>query len=82
MINSRKEVYDAIDSERNYQDEIWPRPKHIHSVTEYLVFIDHYVKIGMSKVSTQDGETGALPDLRKIAALAVAAMEENGAIQR
>ena len=77
---SRREVYRVIDGERNYQE--WRWPGHKHSATEFLVYIDHYVKQGMLLVSTQNGESGALGQLRKIAALAVAAMEQNGAIER
>jgi hypothetical protein len=73
---TRKEIYAAIDGERNYQDERWPG--HRHSVTEFLVYINRYVLIGMEKMSKADNDNEALPELRKIAALAVAAMEENG----
>lgn len=79
-MTKREEVYAVIDGERDYQDMRWPG--HKHSVTEFLVFIDHYVKRGMTAVSTQDGERGAFGDIRKIAALAVACMEENGAEAR
>jgi hypothetical protein len=36
----------------------------------------------MELVSTTNGDYSALPDLRKIAALAVAAMEEHGVVER
>ena len=51
---SRREVYRVIDGERNYQE--WRWPGHKHSATEFLVYIDHYVKQGMLLVSTQNGE--------------------------
>lgn len=79
---TRNEVYKLIDGEREYQERRWERPKHNHSATEYLVYVDHYVKTAFQRVSTQDGENGALECLRKIAALAVAAMEEHGAPPR
>jgi hypothetical protein len=47
-----------------------------------LVYIQHYVDLAFNRVSTEDGEQGALENLRKIAALAVAAMEEHGAPPR
>lgn len=78
MKATRNEVYNAIDGERKYQEKRWERPAHNHSNTEYLVYIDHYVKQAFAAVSTQDGDVSTLPALRKIAALAVAAMEENG----
>jgi hypothetical protein len=82
MKSTRQEVYRAIDGERNYQEYRWHRPEHIHSVTEYLVYIEYYVNRAKVAVSSQDDEQGALDDLRKITALGVAAMEENGAVQR
>ena len=30
---AREDVYAAIDTERNYQEERWERPKHNHSAT-------------------------------------------------
>lgn len=74
------QVYSAITEEREYQDKRWLG--HKHSNTEFLVYIDHYVKQAFSAVSTQDGEQATLGALRKIAALAVAAMEENGIERR
>lgn len=73
---SRDRVFEAIEAERDYQDDRWP--SHKHSMTEYLVFIDHYVKKGFAAVSTQETDDEARIVLRKIGALAVAAMEENG----
>ena len=74
------EVFDVITEERTYQDKRWPG--HKHSNTEFLVYIDHYVKQAFAAVSTQDRDGATFPALRKIAALAVAAMEENGYMRR
>lgn len=82
MALTRKEVYEIIDGEREYQETRWVRPQHNHSATEYLVYIDHYLKKALARVSIEEGEDGALENLRKIAALAVAAMEEHGAPRR
>ena len=82
MKATRQEVYNTIDGERDYQEKRWERPAHNHSNTEYLVYIRHYVNEALSAVSTQDGDRATLPALRKIAALAVAAMEANGAQPR
>jgi hypothetical protein len=76
---SISEVYRRIDNERDYQNNRWPEPEHRHSATEYLVYIQHQVNVAFAKVSTENGETGALDQLMKIAALAVRAMEEHGA---
>lgn len=74
------QVYATITEEREYQDSRWPGHKHTN--TEFLVYIDHYVKQAFTAVSTQDTDKATLGALRKIAALAVAAMEENGIERR
>jgi hypothetical protein len=73
----RSEVYRLIDGERKYQDARWLKPAHSHSVTEYLVYIRDYVEDALHRVSHEDGDQGIRPNVRKIAALAVACMEEN-----
>jgi len=69
-----------LDGERDYQDQ--RRSGHHHSVTEYLVYLRDYVEEALHLVSRSDGEDGAKPIVRKIAALAVACMEQNGAPTR
>ena len=76
----RSEVYALIDGERAHQDRKWPG--HQHSVTEYLVYIRDYVEDALHRVTHESGENGVKPNVRKIAALAVACMEENGAPPR
>jgi len=75
----RDEVFKAINDERDYQDVIWP--DHVHSTIEYLAYIKHYVDKGISEV-TVGKERDALDSLRKIGALAVAGMEQNGCAKR
>jgi len=78
MENTRETVFQAINDERDYQEQKWARPAHNHSNTEYLVFINYYVQQAFTAVSTQEDDSATKSALRKIAALAVAAMEENG----
>jgi ribonucleotide reductase beta subunit family protein with ferritin-like domain len=78
----REIVYKAINQEREYQETRWPRPQHNHTNTEYLVYIQYYVNQALTAVSCEDGDGATFPALRKIAALAVAAMEENGVVFR
>lgn len=82
MTATRQDVYSAIESERQYQNYRWPEAAHTHSITEFLVYIEHYLNKAKAIVSTEDGQEGALDDLRKITALGVAAMEQNGAKRR
>lgn len=78
----RAQVYSLIDEERLYQDSKWIRPKHNHSPTEYLVFIQHQVNKAIATASEQDGDIGAMEFIRNLTALGVAAMEEHGAPNR
>ena len=80
MRATRFEVYTAIDGERQYQERVWPG--HRHTVTEYTLYMQHYLTEAIRALSTQDGEAGGLNILRKVTALGVACMEENGAPPR
>jgi hypothetical protein len=82
---SREEVYKAIDGERDYQDARWPG--HIHNESEYILYLRHYVDEAAKKASTLDlsdveNMMKVLSDIRKIAALAVVCMEQNGVVHR
>ena len=80
MKAKQNEVFEVVANEREYQDKRWPGHKHTN--TEFLVYIDHYVKEAFAAVSVQDDDKATYPALRKIAALAVAAMEQNGFARR
>lgn len=83
----RKEVYVALDGERDYQDGLWgpTGSQGLHSVTEFLVFMEDYVKEALHYVS-RNAEPGAsevaLNIVRKVAAMGVACMEQHGAPHR
>jgi hypothetical protein len=82
---SREEIYGAIDGERTYQDARWPG--HIHNESEYILYLRHYVDEAAKKASTLDmsdleNKMKVLSDIRKIAALAVVCMEQNGVAHR
>lgn len=88
-MSTREEVYRAIDGEREYQSKIWnsttTETGGIHNNTEFLVYIRDYVEEALHAVSrTGEPKAGefAKNSLRKIAALAVAAMEQNGVSSR
>lgn len=70
----RSEVYRAIDSEREYQDAKWGTvEENPHSINEWLFIINHY----WCK-ATEIHNPDALNNLRKIAAVAIAALEQHG----
>jgi hypothetical protein len=89
MTSTRQEVYAAIDSERDYQDMLWndatTPSEGRHSPEEFLLFIEHYVGKAREAMSTKpdpQAKIEGLDIMRKIAGLAVACMEQNGAPMR
>lgn len=80
---SRQSVYMLIDGERNYQDAKWPL--HLHSYEEWLVYIEDYVheaKHLLARNDSDDVQEKVGAGMRKIAAMAVCAMEQRGAPAR
>jgi hypothetical protein len=82
---SREEVYKLIDGEREYQDKKWlpmPESRHDnHSPEEWLMYIEDYVneaKHICSREAYGICEPKAMDIMRKIAAMAVCAIEQNG----
>ena len=82
---SRREVYAAIDSERAYQNERWGL--RTHTVTEYILYMEAYLEMARRKASTKDltvavNHTDVMDFIRKVTALGVVCMEDNGAPRR
>lgn len=78
----RKRVYQAIDGEREYQDNRWgPEHDEKESLGNFLLYIEKYLFRAKANFSCTN-EISTLHEVRKIAALAVAAMERFGAPQR
>lgn len=86
----RYEVYEALDSERAYQDAKGVAnggEPHRHELESFVLYLDDYLtelKHQLSRVWCSDGmpPTEALHTLRKVTALGVAAMEQHGALHR
>lgn len=86
---TRAEVYAAIDGERAYQ-EGWKDPNltdssGLHSNVEFLVYIQDYVNEALHTASRSPDPVARVQNthaLRKIAAMAVSAMEQNGVMFR
>lgn len=84
----RSTVYKAIDGEREYQNMKWPSPNgpdhdgywrdRLRTLHEFIQDMRKYVAIADSCETAP----GALDSIRKIAALAVACMEQHGAPER
>jgi hypothetical protein len=81
------EVFAVIGGEREYQDTLalTSETDGYHTPTEYLLYIDDYLREAKTVASRTWGveATPKILDLvRKITALGVACMEQNGAVER
>lgn len=79
-------AFEAVSQEREYQERRWTGPRHTE-ITPYLVFIRHYLRRAEDLASTLNcdaplNKVKVMDVVRKIAALAVAAMEEHGVVSR
>lgn len=87
---ARYKVYLAIDSERAYQDRLWPGPNDGSNrleAGEFLPLLAEYVRqaeaVWVKEPKQRDGEGLELPRtmdaIRKVAGIAVNCMEQHGA---
>lgn len=77
----------AVLEERAYQERRRPQPAHSHEVESYLVYMRHYLRRAEDLTSITDcthdlNKQKVMEEIRKIAALAVAAMEQHGVVHR
>jgi len=86
---TRQEVYQVIDGERNHQDEKWPQDPPLSPSDEIRLMRVILSKADAEWYVTQDNvvrgvkvNPADLEALRKIAAVAVRAMETWGAVRR
>jgi len=90
MFNQDKfnEAIKAIKYERKFQDQLWGEnfDDDKWSPAEWLVFIEMYVEKAKNSLlgcdNQEDGHQKQMDNMRKIAALAVAAMENRGVVKR
>ncbi|KKN34464.1 hypothetical protein LCGC14_0793630 [marine sediment metagenome] len=80
----RRAAFDAINSERDYQDERWGGGHdREHSPAEWILYMEDYLAQARSIAATTPyGKLQVMHAIRKVAALAVAAMEVNGSPKR
>ena len=83
--NARLLAFNALEGELNYQVEKWS--EHRHSNAEFAVFIEEYLndlKELVTKSDSNDPEVKRKEAdiMRKVTALGVAAMIENGIAKR
>ena len=84
---TRTEVYKVIDGERDYQEMRRDRDggQPAHTPTEFLVYMRSYLNEALesaSRVWGADADPTILDKIRKVTALGVACMEENGTVAR
>lgn len=77
----RKQVYKLIDEEREYQASKGERSIESdadHSVADWVIYLEYQIQQAKRQVYMLD-KNAALAHVRKVAALAVACMENNDA---
>jgi hypothetical protein len=85
---TREEVYAAIDTEREYQMDVWPEGNLPNAdnplnIGECILLLDEYVsKARLAWTQEHKPETEALDIMRKCAGIAVNCMEQHGAPHR
>lgn len=81
---ARVAAFEALDSERDYQDDRWahlPRQAIDRSLDEFILYIQQYASEA-GALSTHGDEAEALDFVRKVGALCVGCMETHGAPRR
>lgn len=88
-MHTRPEVYAAIDGELDYQNARWNASttptEGKHSVDEFVLYMEHYLGEARRLLSTQANPKAAqdgLDVVRKVAALGVSCMMQNGIVPR
>lgn len=85
---TRDEVFQAINTERSYQEMQWPGrdiPGHDNQLTigEFILLIEEYAaKARLEWSQESKPEMNALNTMRKIGGIAVNCMEQHGAPKR
>lgn len=82
----RQKVYELIDGEREYQDQLGNLENRTdgkdHTVGEYITMMGHYYNEMVTAWTMNAGDRPALEIMRKIAGIAVHCMEDHGAPAR
>ncbi len=86
-MHSIEEVFNVIKKEREYQDRLWGKAdsQGKHSISEYILYIQDYLAEArgiVCRMASPKCDEDALHIIRKIAAMAVCCMEQNGIEER
>ena len=79
----REAVFGAITEERDHQDRKWGTVEdHPHEVGSWLTIMDQLLEDAKRAWMSRRGDHGALDEIRKVAAVAVACMDQHGPVRR
>lgn len=82
---TRQEVYDAIDSEREYQIQKWKDGEVVKATSQYLYYAEDYLNEAKHLIA-RNSYASVTPEItaiaRKVAALMVKLMEGYGVSKR
>jgi hypothetical protein len=74
----REKVYEAIDSERQYQDRKWGTvQEHPHEVGGYLTLMRKLLADAEAAWASSNGDHRAMIEIRKVLAVGVACAEQH-----
>lgn len=74
------QVVDAIKRERMHQERRWGRRP--RAVGEWLLILERELGEATEAWATHEGDRHALEEILQVAAVAVACLEEHGAVER
>jgi hypothetical protein len=77
----RKDIFEVINRERDYEDGLWPRDDHeavgqYKWVAPHMLLLEEYVGGMRTKWKNSRDELDCVREIAKIAAIAVRALEE------
>ncbi len=76
----RREVYQLLDEERDYQEGKFPG--HRHELGAYFTLLQFLLRKAIYSWAGDSNDEKALSNLRKLVALGIACLEEHGAPSR
>ncbi len=85
--DKRQKVYEAIDSERDYQDKVWDNTQN-NNPASFILYMEEYLNRARTLASTREEAPGTegceeiMDMVRKVVALGVACGEVNGMPKR
>jgi len=79
-MTTRENVYKALDSERDYQDETAKKWNHqgIPSLEAELLMMEHYLQLTREKWATSSNKEEVLEIMRKVSGISVRCFENYG----